>query len=91
MKAAALVGLLVCSVAFADESQIALKDGPGRDVTAGNCQTCHSLDYIQMNSAFQDRKGWEATVNKMVKAMGAPLRAEDIPVIVDYLSAHYGK
>ena len=91
MKKLLLLGLLVCSVASADESQITLKDGPGKDAAVGNCHTCHSLDYIPMNSKFQDRKGWEATVNKMVKAMGAPIRQEDVPVIVDYLTQHYGK
>jgi cytochrome c5 len=86
-----LLGLLICSVAFADESQITLKDGPGKDVAVGNCQSCHSLDYIPMNSKFQDHKGWEATVNKMMKAMGASIRQEDVPIIVDYLTQQYGK
>jgi hypothetical protein len=91
MKKLLLPVLLLSSAAFADESQIKLKEGPGREATIGNCQTCHSLDYIPMNSVFQDRKGWEATVNKMLKAMGAPIRPEDVPVIVDYLTEHYGK
>ncbi len=34
---------------------------------------CHSLDYIPMNSLFLDRKGWEGSVNKMIKVMGAPI------------------
>ena len=34
---------------------------------------CHSLDYIPMNSVFLDRKGWEASVTKMMKVMGAPI------------------
>jgi hypothetical protein len=91
MKKLGLLGLLICAAAFADESQVELKDGPGRDVAAGNCKTCHSLDYIPMNSVFQERKGWEATVNKMVKVMGAPIRAEDVPTIIDYLTKQYGK
>ncbi len=78
-------------VTLADESAIKLKDGPGLETVTRNCSTCHSLDYIQMNSVFQDKKGWEATVNKMIKAMGAPIKPEDVPPIVDYLSAHYGK
>jgi len=52
---------------------------------------CHSLDYIQMNSTFLDRKGWEASVNKMIKVMGAPIRPDDVPLIVDYLNRNYGK
>jgi hypothetical protein len=52
---------------------------------------CHSLDYILMNSPFQDKAAWEKTVNKMVKVMGAPLTAEDITAVVAYLDTHYGK
>ena len=86
-----LVGCAMAFGALADESAIKLKDGPGRDVVAGNCVMCHSLDYIPMNSVFLDRKGWEATVNKMVNVMKAPIRAQDVPVIVDYLTKNYGK
>lgn len=56
-----------------------------------NCIACHSLDYIELNSRFLDRKGWEAEVTKMMKAFGAPVKAEDVPTIVDYLAKEYGK
>ncbi len=55
------------------------------------CAICHSLDYIVMNSPFQDRAAWEKTVTKMVKVMGAPITAEDATAIVAYLDRHYGK
>jgi sulfite dehydrogenase (cytochrome) subunit B len=75
----------------ADESKISLKDAPGRDLVVKNCATCHSLDYVQMNSGFLDAKGWEATVNKMVKALNAPIPVDAIPKIVEYLARNYGK
>lgn len=82
---------LIASAAFADESQIQLKDGPNKDLVASNCAVCHSTDYIQMNSVFLDRKGWEAEVNKMVNVMHAPINKDDIPKIVEYLTTYYGK
>lgn len=91
MKILFVLCLCLAAPAFADEGKIVLKEGAGKDVVQANCVMCHSLDYIQMNSVFQDRKGWEATVNKMVKAMGAPIAANDVPTIVDYLSKNYGK
>jgi cytochrome c5 len=86
-----LIAVLLASPVLADESQVKLKDGEGRQTVEANCSMCHSLDYIPMNSVFLDRKGWEGSVNKMIKVMGAPIATEDVPAIVDYLSKHYGK
>lgn len=83
--------LVIGAQARADESSVRLVPGDGVDRVQAGCAVCHSLDYIQMNSPFQDRAGWEKTVNKMVKVMGAPLTPEDAAAIVDYLAANYGK
>ena len=53
----------------------------------GYCVMCHSLDYIQGNSPFMTRQVWEAEVTKMIKAYGAQIPPEDVPKIVDYLTA----
>jgi mono/diheme cytochrome c family protein len=90
-RAALLAFGLLAMPALADEAQIALKDGAGRELVEGNCSMCHSLDYIQMNSVFLDRKGWEGSVTKMVKVMGAPISNADAAAIVDYLARNYGK
>ena len=86
-----ILPLLLSLPAFADEAVVQLKDGSGKDAVQINCATCHSLDYIVMNSVFLDRKGWEGSVNKMIKVMGAPVKEQDITVIVDYLATNYGK
>ncbi len=91
MRALFVLGILVAPLALADEGEIRLKDGPGKDEVVANCAICHSLDYVQMNSPFLDRKGWEAEVHKMIKAYGAPVPPEDEPKIVGYLSEHYAK
>ena len=79
------------SAAIADESSIQLAEGPGRERVQAICSACHSLDYIVMNSPFQDKAAWEKTVKKMVNVMGAPLSPEDVAAIVAYLDAQYGK
>jgi cytochrome c5 len=85
--------LLAASIATAaaDETSIRLTEGAGLPQVQASCSMCHSLDYILMNSPFQDKAAWEKTVNKMVKVMGAPLTADDITAVVAYLDAHYGK
>ncbi len=57
---------------LADESSVRLAQGEGVEQVQAACAICHSLDYIVMNSPFQDRAAWEKTVTKMVKVMGAP-------------------
>jgi sulfite dehydrogenase (cytochrome) subunit B len=92
MKPYTIVMLLLLSFsATAGETKIYLKDAPGKDVVESNCAACHSLDYILMNSGFLDAKGWEATVKKMVGSLGAPVPAEAIPRIIEYLARNYGK
>lgn len=78
------------TVCLAGEEIVKLKDGPGQDLVQANCVMCHSLDYIQMNSVFLDREGWQKSVDKMIKVMGAPIRPDDVPPIVDYLASAYG-
>ena len=88
---AALAMSLAAATVHADESTIQLAQAEGVERVQAACAICHSLDYIVMNSPFQDRAGWEKTVTKMVKVMGAPIAPEDAAVIVDYLEKHYGK
>ncbi|HEX9020771.1 MAG TPA: cytochrome c [Nitrospirota bacterium] len=68
---------------------VELKPGPGMDKAATLCNICHSLDYITMQPPFP-RAQWTATVNKMIKVMGAPISDEDAKTIITYLSANYG-
>jgi mono/diheme cytochrome c family protein len=91
MRTLLVFALLSTLPAFAGEGDVRLKDAPGKALVAANCSMCHSLDYIQMNSPFLDREGWEASVNKMIKAMGAPVAEADVQKIVDYLASQYGK
>lgn len=75
----------------ANEDSVQLKSGEGVEIVEQNCITCHSLDYIQMNSPFLDEKGWTAEVTKMVNVFGAPVEEADQRKIVEYLIANYGK
>ena len=84
------VALAVCP-AFADEDTIVLKEAPGVETVRNNCGACHSLDYPVMNAPILDAKGWDAEVNKMIKAFGASIDEADAKTIKAYLAANYGK
>ena len=95
MKHLALVAaaavVLLAGGALAQEKRLAFKEGPSLQTFQANCGTCHSLDYIILNSPFLDKAGWDAEVKKMVNAFGAPISAADQAAIVDYLAQNYGK
>ena len=78
------------AVAWAAEQPVLLKTAPGHDVVENNCAACHSLDYPRMNSAFLDRAGWQAEVDKMIKVYGADVAPQDATAIVEYLTKYYG-
>jgi hypothetical protein len=93
MKIAAVVIALAlaATAVIAAEQRTALKDGPGRDKVEANCASCHSLDYVLMNSTFMNRQVWDAEVTKMIKAFGAPISEADGKEITDYLTRNYGQ
>ena len=86
----ALVAALIASPALADEQVIKLKQGPGLDKVEANCAACHTLAYIPMNSPFLNAAGWDATVNKMINALKAPIDEADAKAIKEYLKNNYG-
>lgn len=81
--------MALTSAASADEQPVTLKDAPGRDVVENSCASCHSLDYIQMNSPFLKPEVWTGEVNKMIKAYHAPVDEKDAKVIIEYPSKTY--
>jgi hypothetical protein len=80
----------VSAAAYGGETSIQLAGGAQAALVNLRCSTCHSLDYIVMNSPFLARAAWEAEVRKMMKIMGAPIPEEDVAPIVEYLTQHYG-
>lgn len=90
MVATCALALAVSGAVAAQETNITLKEAPGKD-KAMQCVACHSLDYIQMNSPFLNKAGWSASVNKMINAFGAPIPKEDVETIATYLAQNYGK
>jgi mono/diheme cytochrome c family protein len=87
---AALTVLALSLPAAAEEKPIDLKKAPGLDKVEGNCGSCHTLDYIQMNSPYPNAALWDAEVTKMIKVYGAPITDADAKEIAEYLKKNYG-
>lgn len=88
--AATIGAMALAGSARGSEADLRIADGPESALVRANCSSCHSLDYLQMNSPFLKRAGWESEVRKMMKVMGAPVPESEVTAIVDYLTRHYG-
>jgi mono/diheme cytochrome c family protein len=53
------VALLLAGPVLADEPT-PLKSGTGLDAVQASCATCHTLNYIRMNSVFLTPDAWKA-------------------------------
>jgi hypothetical protein len=65
-----------------------LAEGEGQAETQSFCAMCHSTRYITMQPPLPAAV-WEAEVNKMIKAYGAPIPEPSAKKIISYLQAHY--
>lgn len=92
-KAVALFLCLMCmaSVLYAQMAegprQIELPDAEGKGLVLGTCSQCHALGLIVLQRKTVAQ--WRHTVHDMV-ARGAQVQAEEIPLIVGYLSRYFG-
>jgi competence ComEA-like helix-hairpin-helix protein len=64
-----------------------LPDGKGKDVVETACSDCHSLERIKAER--RDEEGWNSVIHEMLEN-GAPINANDMPVIVAYLAKNFG-
>ena len=66
-----------------------MKKGKGEYSTRGKCNMCHSFGYV-INQGKQSKEFWLEKTVKMIEVFNAPIVAEDIEVVVDYLYENYG-
>lgn len=64
--------------------------GPGSDAINNNCLACHSAGMV-LNQPALPKAVWAGEVDKMIKVYKAPVAAEDVGAIVDYLATLKGK
>ena len=55
------------------------------DAINNNCLACHSAGMV-LTQPHLSRAEWQAEVDKMRNVYKAPVAAEDVPAIVDYLA-----
>ena len=85
--AAALFLVPVLASAQSSDTPPPMPAGPGKAIVQRSCVACHSLSVITAKRAEPDE--WNSLVQMMV-SRGADLTDDEIPVVIKYLSEHYG-
>jgi mono/diheme cytochrome c family protein len=75
------------------EETAAFAPGPNLDIAQANCGACHSADYVstQPRTFPNPTAFWTGEVTKMRNVYKAQIDDKDVPAIVAYLAATYGK
>jgi cytochrome c5 len=63
-----------------------LPDGPGKDIVLTVCTQCHDLQRVRRQRSSAE--GWAEILDTMLNE-GAPLSAEDFPVVLRYLARNF--
>lgn len=71
------------------EWSLLLPEDEGRVEVELSCSNCHGLK--QLITQRKSEAGWRASVQKMVSSYQAPIDKEDFPILVAYLSKHFGE
>lgn len=83
-NAAAALALIVTLAAPLTAQE--LPAGPGREVVATRCVTCHEADLITQQRL--SRAAWGRSVDKMIR-WGATVESTEREPMLDYLAAHF--
>ncbi len=78
-----LVGVLIFAAAAAAQSA----PDPGRDAVMSKCFQCHTD--AMFRDQRQDRRGWEATIYRMI-GRGGLYTPDEIKLMADYLGTAFG-
>lgn len=86
---AVILALLLCRAATAADAPAPLQPAKGAEAAGRHCNTCHTSDYIVMNSLFLTAAAWKDEVTKMRTAFGARIDDSVAADIVAYLAENY--
>jgi virginiamycin B lyase len=84
-KSLLLTGILVFAIPSA-YAQTALPDGPGKNTIQSVCSGCHALGMV--TNSGHSHADWETVLHMMVN-VGAPVPADQFPIVVDYLAKNF--
>jgi len=87
VPALACAGILWLSAPTQAQQSAPATPNPGQDLVARKCSQCHTD--AMFRDGHQDRRGWEATIYRMV-GRGGLWTADEIKLMADFLGEALG-
>jgi cytochrome c5 len=73
-------------IAYLTRNHGPLPDGPGKDIVLTVCTQCHDLQRVRRQRSSAE--GWAEILDTMLNE-GAPLSADEFPVVLRYLARNF--
>src|SRR5579872_3343994 len=64
-----------------------LPEGKGKEIIVRSCEFCHDLQRVVAFS--RPKEQWDEVVHAMI-GRGSTVQAEEVPVLIDYLTQNFG-
>ena len=87
IPALACVGMMWLIAPAQAQQSAPTASNPGRDLVASKCFQCHTDAMFRDHR--QDRRGWEATIYRMI-GRGGLYTPDEIKLMADYLGTAFG-
>ena len=81
-----VVGATLVALGARATAQVALPDGPNRELVSRTCGACHDLSTV-VDTGGRSREGWEGTIDAMT-SFGLNITSAERDLILQYLATY---
>jgi mono/diheme cytochrome c family protein len=80
-----ILGAMIASLVERASAQVALPDGPNRDLVESKCGNCHTIEMVVINGRSEDK--WNVTIDEMI-GYGLQLSPAERALVLEYLTTY---
>ena len=82
----AVVGATLVALGTRAIAELALPDGPNRELVARTCGACHDLGTV-IGAGGRSREGWDGTIDAMA-SFGLNMTSGERALVLEYLATY---
>ena|SRR2546425_90786 len=81
-----VVGVTLVALGVRATAQVALPDGPNRELVSRTCGACHDLGMV-IGAGGRSREGWDGTIDDMT-SYGMNITQAERRLVLEYLATY---